>query len=71
MALAAHSVKSSKQVVEKSDQLRGRLVGGHPGEAHDVREQDGHVLHGVHVERSEWNGVTLKTVTLFNKLLFL
>lgn len=62
MTLTTHSVKSSKQIIEESHQLGRRLVGRHPGEPHDVSEQDGHVFHGVHVERSEWNTISLKNV---------
>jgi hypothetical protein len=32
---------------------RSCLVAGHLGEADNVCEKDGHVLHGVHVERAE------------------
>ncbi len=32
---------------------RSCLIAGHLGEADNVCEEDGHVLHGVHVERTE------------------
>ena len=51
--VVAEVVEAAEEVVEQPHQLRRRLVRTHLGEAHDVREQDAHVLHRVHVERPE------------------
>ena len=51
--MVAEVVEAAEEVVEQPHQLRRRLVRTHLGEAHDVREQDAHVLHRVHVERPE------------------
>ena len=51
--VVAQVVEPAEEVVEQPHELRRRLVRAHLGEAHDVREQDAHVLHGVHVEGAE------------------
>ena len=51
--VVAEVVEAAEEVVEQPHQLRRRLVRAHLGEAHDVGEQDAHVLHRVHVERPE------------------
>ena len=53
LALDAHPVKPTEQIVEEADQLAGGFVTRHPREAHDVSKQDGDVFHRVHIERSE------------------
>lgn len=54
VTLRAHSVESAEQIIEESHQLVGGLIAGHPGESHDVGEQNRDVLHGVHVERPKY-----------------
>ncbi|TNN63102.1 hypothetical protein EYF80_026718 [Liparis tanakae] len=46
-------VEAPKEIVEKADQGRRRLVGRHPGETHDIGEEDADGLHAFHVERPE------------------
>ena len=50
VTLRAHSIESAEQIIEEPHQLVGGLVAGHPGEAHDVGEQNWYVLHSVHVK---------------------
>ena len=54
VTLRAHSVESAEQIIEESHQLVGGLVARHPGESHDVGEQNWDVLHGVHVKRPKY-----------------
>ena len=55
-ALAADVVEPAEEVAQQADEVLGRLVGAHLGEADDVGEEDADVLHLAHVEGPEGHG---------------